>query len=389
MSPITRSASIPAQRTISAVKLADLFPANGCGCVEDPVEAAITAGHVRRQIHPTEPLAILNYTEACVYENAWSSVTLACRGLIYRTDTSEVVARGFTKFFNHEQPGAPTIGLGASVLATDKLDGSLGIVYPLPSGGWAVATRGSFASEQAAHATRLLDERYSTYRPDPAFTTLVEIVYPANRIVVDYSGMDDLILLGAVENATGRPVPPASCATVCGWPGPVAETLHVGTYGEVLALSPRPNAEGLVVHDLTSGAMVKIKQADYIALHKIVTGLTARVVWQHLIDGKPLEDLVAPLPDEFHPWCRNVAAQVEATVERGVVDIEKAYADVVAGLPVGFTRKDFAAVAVPHPMKWALFLILDGRDPRPELWKRAKPEPYLTPSARSYGEDTA
>ncbi|MCW6008711.1 2'-5' RNA ligase [Micromonospora sp. CPCC 205371] len=387
MTPEIEGVTGAGQRTITSVKLTDLFNSSTCDCIEDPVEAAIEAGHVRRQFHPAEPLAILNYTEACAYEGAWTPVTLACRGLIYRTDTGEVVARPFAKFFNYGQTGAPDLDLHAPALVTDKADGSLGILYPLPSGGWAVATRGSFTSEQALHATELFNRVYADrFTPRPEQTVLFEIVFPENRIVLDYAGLDDLILLGAVETATGAVLDPS---WVSDWPGPVTTTFAAGTLAEALAMKPRANAEGVVVRLLDSGAMVKLKQADYVALHKIVTGLTARVVWQHLIEGKPLDELVAPLPDEFHPWCREVAADIQAVVDQQTAEIEKAYAEIVASLPEGFTRKDFAAVAVSHPEKWAMFLLLDGRDIRPELWKRAKPEPYLTPSGRTYGEDTA
>lgn len=372
--------------TVAALTIADLFGEPSCDCIPSAVEQAIADGHLRRQFHPSEPLAILNYTEKAAYENAWTPVTLACRGLIYRTDTGEIVARPFRKFFNHGQPGSAVIDLGAPVHVTDKLDGSLGIVYPLPSGGWAVATRGSFASEQAIHATALLNDRYAAWTPPAGLTALVEIVYPDNRIVVDYAGLDDLVLLGAVEIATGYLRAPA---WVPGWPGPMARTFDAPTLAAALALPPRPNAEGVVVRCLRTDGMVKIKQADYVELHRIVTGMNARVVWRHLLEGKPLDELVAPLPDEFHPWCRDVAASIVSTVDSQMAEVDKAYAEVVASLPEGFGRKEFAALAVPHPLKWALFLMLDGRDPRPELWKRAEPEPFWTPCGRTFGEDTA
>lgn len=352
----------------------------------DLLAGHITAGNVRTQTHPGLPLVIYNYSERCAYEGLWDDVTRACRGLIVNDATQEVIARPFRKFMNYGQAGAPDLALDASAVVTDKMDGSLGILYPTGDGQYAVATRGSFTSEQATHATNLLRTRYADYRPPAGVTVLAEIVYPQNRIVVDYGNTDDLVLLGAVDMVTGRTVAPTFVAD---WPGPRTDTFEYASLAEALSAEPRPNAEGLVVHCLRTDERVKLKQADYVALHKIVTGLTARVVWQHLIDGKPLDELVAPLPDEFHPWCRDVAAQIAATVEQGVAEIEKAYAEVVAELPPGFGRKDFAAVAVPHPLKWALFLLLDGRDPRPELWKRAKPEPYMTPSGRTYGEDVA
>lgn len=63
------------------------------------------------------------------------------------------VLRPLPKFLNHDQPEAPVIALDEPVVVTDKADGSLGIIYPTPDGP-AVATRGSFASDQALHAPR-------------------------------------------------------------------------------------------------------------------------------------------------------------------------------------------------------------------------------------------
>ncbi|MET0416620.1 MAG: RNA ligase [Actinoplanes sp.] len=366
---------------------------------QDELAKALANNHVREQTHPTEPLAILNYTELCVITpGGWNPTTLACRGLIYRTDTAEVVARGFVKFFNHGQDGAPVLDMDASVLVTDKKDGSLGIIYPVPSGGVAVATRGSFASEQAIHATALLNARYPEFRPDPATTTLVEIVYPANRIVLDYAGLDDLILLGGQPLDGGWPIPPATMHTSSRWPGPVTETLMVGSFAEALALPNRVNAEGVVVHDLLTGALVKIKQADYVELHRIVTNLTARKVHDFMLTGGHLADFIAPLPDEFHTWVQQVAEDITALVDAEDGRLQRAFDDLcqqVVLKNVGWrpgdrqARKDFAALAVSHSDPWAMFALLDGRDLRPELLKRARPEPFVTPTGRTYTEDNA
>lgn len=356
---------------------------------------AHAARHVRMQVHPTEPLAILNYTETCAYDNAWTPTTLACRGLIYNTDTREVLARPFRKFFNYGQPGAPTMDLNAPAVVTDKMDGSLGILYPVPSGGWAIATRGSFTSEQAEHATRVWQERYADrFTPSSDVTMLFEIVYPANRIVVDYGDTDDLVLLGAVDIETGRSLA-TSCASVIGarcWPGPMTETFAYASLADALAAEPRPNREGLVVHCLDTDERVKIKQQDYVELHRIVTGLNARVVWRHLIEGKPIADLIAPLPDEFHGWCLQVAESIEAAVDAQEEALNTEYRAIIGYLVdsgAEWGRKDFAAHAVKSPNKWAMFLLLDKRPIRGELLKRADPGPNVTPSGRIFTEETA
>src|SRR5439155_17561955 len=48
---------------------------------------------------------------------------------------------------------------------------SLGILYPTPEG-HAIATRGSFASEQALHATEVLREKYAAFEPPAGHTVL-------------------------------------------------------------------------------------------------------------------------------------------------------------------------------------------------------------------------
>ena len=372
------------------------------------LDQALRAGHVREQDHQDWPLRILNYTDLCAATGAWNRTTMTCRGLIYRRDTFEVVARGWTKFFNHGQVGAPEIGLDESVIVTDKMDGSMGIVYPLPDGTLAVATRGSFTSGQAVHATELLRSKYAGWRPLQDVTTLVEIIYPGNRIVVDYAGLDDLVLLGGVTNDSamlgcigGIPLPPATMQLLTSWPGPMAQHLDAFTFGEALALPPRPNAEGIVVQVLHNGSMVKIKQDDYVVLHKIITGLTARKVWEHLCTGRPLVDLLQLLPDEFHDWVRETVNSIEDAVTKEHGRLLAAFHNTIDALPDSWFdelavpagregRKQFALAVAEHPDRWALFALLDGRDLTGELLKRAKPDAYVTPyGARVPSEETA
>ncbi|GGN02583.1 RNA ligase [Actinoplanes campanulatus] len=338
--------------------------------VLDPVELteAIGNGLIRTQRHPSLPFVIYNYTEACQYSGAWTPITLACRGLVVDAG-GRIVARPFRKFFNHDQAQAPALDPGARVSVTDKADGSLGVIYHDGSG-YAVATRGSFASDQALHATDLLRTRYASFVPPAGLTVLVEIIYPGNRIVVDYRGLDDLVLLGAVDIATGRSFGPEA---VPGWPGPVVETFGYATLTEALAAPPRDGQEGLVVHFTDADQRVKIKYADYVRLHRLVTGLTPRSVWELLVTGGDLDAMLEPLPDEFHVWARGVVTELTAEVEARAAAVEAAFDEIVAGLPEGWGRREFAIEAVRSGHRAELFLRLDGKDYRPGLWQRVRP----------------
>lgn len=349
----------------------------------------IAKGHVVRRSHPDAPLHILNYTQACQWEpGAWNAVTTACRGIIYHADTLDVLARPFRKFFNYGQREAPALDLQSRVTVTDKLDGSLGILYPY-NGGHAIATRGAFDSEQARHATQLWNEIYAAaYCPPAGLTLLFEIIYPDNRIVLDYGDRDDLVLLGAVEIATGESLDPYSI-DLAEWPGPRASLFECATLADALALPPRPNAEGVVIHLVDDDERVKVKQDDYVRLHRIVTGLNERTVWEHLKDGGVLSDLLESLPDEFHEWTADVAARLTIMVNDQAAEIEQTYADTLAALPHNFSRKDFALAVAADPMRWALFSRLDGKDYRPKLWHGVRPEGRRGPNGLAFSEDTA
>ncbi len=349
---------------------------------EAALAQAVEDGLVHRQVHPSEPLVIFNYTKQCQYERAWTDVNRTCRGLVVREETGEVVARPWAKFFNYGEHPEGSLDLSAPAQVTDKMDGSLGIVYPATDG-WAVATRGSFASEQALHATAVLRERYPHFEPPPGMTVLFEIVFPGNRIVVDYGTLDDLILLGAVDIAAGEAYGPDG---VPGWDGPVTETLTAATLAEALALPPRPGREGVVVR-MPGPVMIKIKQADYLALHRLVTGMNARVVWERLGAGETIEQLCANLPEEFWPWVRETGGEMVSERDRIISEAAAEHARIIAALPQGWTRKDYAAVAGKSPNRAWLFNLLDGRDPAPGIWRTLKPSGERALVA--YSEDTA
>lgn len=320
-------------------------------------------------------LRILNYSDAALYTpGAWDNPAVrVCRGIIVDADW-EVRARPWAKFFNHGQAEAGELDMTAPVEVTDKLDGSLGIIHRALDGAARVASRGSFESDQARHATDVLRDRYPHLASLTSITPLVEIIYPGNRIVVDYGDADDLVLLGGVVIETGEYLSPHAARTFCAWPGPVAKVFEYATLRDALAAPDRPGMEGLCVRYLHEPRIVKIKRPEYVALHKIVTGLSERTVWEHMSAGKPLEGLLAPLPDELHDWTRGVWTDLTETANRIHTEALDLHLAIVDGLPPGWSRKDYAERANAHPkLRPYLFNLLDGRSPRAGILRTLKP----------------
>ena len=309
------------------MKLSDLF---------DPKDlaAAIDAGHVTRKLHPTLPLAILTYTPTCQYTSAWTPVTMRCRGLIVDTITDEVVAWPFPKFFNIEEhnldrPYALPLPKDEPFFVQDKADGSLAIVFHYTDR-WHVASKGSFTSDQAKWAQKWLDSRDTSVLL-PGVTYLAEMIYPENRIVIDYKGEETLKLLGAY-NDDGEGLPVGYEETV--WKhmgGSVIRTYGQVNLSKILFRAKRnqtydgapvtgTSAEGYVLR-YASGLRVKVKFPEYVRLHAIITGLTERSVWELLKDGQSLKPLLDVLPDEYHEWLAQTADRLKKQARERAVEI--------------------------------------------------------------------
>lgn len=330
----------------------------------EKLEALTDEGWLRRQRHPEADLWIYNYTEKTQYESHWTPETLACRGLILDAH-GFVRARPFGKFFNYGDPNVGQIP-NESYVITEKIDGSLGILYWL-DGEPQIATRGSFISDQAIEGTKMLRER--TIGVELGTTPLFEIVYPENRIVVDYGGRRELVLLGCVDMASGRDFP------LPDWDGPVVSR-HPHTDIDALLAANRPNAEGYVVA-FESGLRIKVKHEDYKRLHRIITGVNARHIWEALRVGQDPTSELDGVPDEIYGWIEETVVALKAKAWQ-----VEAEAREVVDQAAGYPRKIQADHILGSDANSAVcFRMLDGKPWQDFVWKAIRPEPTTPDTA--------
>lgn len=325
------------------------------------LDAMVAEGWLRSQRHPEADLWIYNYTERCQFEKHWTPETLACRGLILDADGA-IVARPFPKFFNlHEIEGFDPAEHGGFT-ATEKIDGSLGIVYRLDGEDF-VATRGSFTSDQAREGTAMLRDCDYEYRVEYD-TPLLEILYPENRIVVDYGGARELVLLAVLERQTGK-------ESAMGWGGRAATVYADADDLQILAGHNRPNAEGYVLA-FESGVRVKLKHPDYVRLHRIVTGINARHIWEALRAGQDPVSELDGVPDEIYGWVDSTVAALRDEFKAQVGAAQALF----GGKPPTDDRREIAEYFKRCGGNTAvLFRMLDGKPCEDLIWKAIKPEP--------------
>lgn len=249
---------------------------------------------------------MFKYTDSCTYSKAWDEYTRQARGIIFNKKTGECIARPFKKFFNAFSEMPESINLpDLPYEVYDKADGSLGISY-IKDGDVKIATAGSFISTQAQEAMRMLNEKYSNFKEymlhDNEITYLFEIIYPENKIVVDYKGERKLLLLGAINRITGYELPRYYLEQLSlAYDVPIVEKYEL-TIPEMIELQKTipKDREGFIVR-FSNGLRIKIKGQEYLRIHKIKDGITPLNIWESMVMGKVTHPVIQQIPEECIP----------------------------------------------------------------------------------------
>ncbi len=361
----------------------------------------IDTGKVVKQNHPTLPLSIYNYSRTTQYDGNWDRYTLACRGLVLDNE-GNVIAKPFPKFFNYEEikddkyahcEGCRKSGMincahpeecggweMRSVIPNEpfevfeKMDGSLGIIFHY-EGEWHIATRGSFTSEQATKGKELLDKLSKTALI-PGYTYLVEIIYPENRIVVDYGDEEKLVVLGAYNNETGKEVAIDEMVNE-GW-DIVNRYDGVNDYTKLKKMISN-DSEGYVIR-FSGGMRMKIKGDEYVRLHRILTNFSTKDIWELLKNGEPLEPFLERVPDEFDKWVKAVVMNLRYSF----YSIDERAGKLHDGFRYGKyndkevepTKKEFAEYTkqFPKELSAVMFKMWDKKPYDHLIWSMIKPK---------------
>lgn len=159
------------------------------------------------------------------------------------------------------------------------------------------------------------------------------------------------------------------------WPGPVVEVFNYPNVSEALGHMDRKNAEGYVIR--SHNFLVKLKQPDYLDLHRLVTNCSPKTVWEQLKDGKTREEIISVFPDEFHRMVDDMIVPLLAQYvvrEKEIMGVYSILFDrVLEKYGPEATRADFASVFKKHPDAGFFFKLLDNRSIREVLWASLKP----------------
>lgn len=332
-------------------------------------------------------LVLYNYTERATFSKSFHIPEVKqSRGSIYDKKTGKLVAKAFPKYHNlneAEESRLENLPLHLPFQAFEKMDGSLGILFR-HNDDYRVSTRGSFYSEQSKRATEMLKKYSMEYCPRP-YTLLFEIIYPENRIVVDYGDKKELVLLAVYNYETGAELPFESLGSTwedsvtdvakrCGFSLPKAFNHTLEELIE-LAKSIPFQEEGWVLR-FENGLRVKIKGADYLRIAKIKSCMSPLSFWEAMMVGKAEEYLVS-IPEELRPDAEAIydtlKKQLNTLKDKVQVEIDR------LGLVSSSRDKDeLKRVALeiqkcPEWMRGYLFQVMRGRPSDDLLLKGLRP----------------
>jgi T4 RnlA family RNA ligase len=316
-------------------------------------------GWLIKQTHPTLPLTIWNYSQQTQYEGKWDGITLQCRGLV-TDDKGVVVARPFKKFFNMEEEKHIST---QDFEVYEKMDGSMGILF-MYGGEWIFASRGSFTSEQAIKGRELLN-RYDLDLLSPGYTYLFEIIYDANRIVVDYA-FEDVVLLGCIEITDGGEIDIHNKYYTTHF-NVVKKYDGISDYSTLKGMI-KNNAEGFVIC-FSNGDRMKIKGDEYLRLHKIMTEISTKSVWECLMQGDDIYKLLEDIPDEFFDKIEEYVDKLESEymlIEAKCLSTFNQHAEL--------SKKEFAEQVKWNKYPGILFRMYNNKNYSEAIWKIIKPE---------------
>lgn len=339
----------------------------------DVVKNEVESKNLTMRKHPSENIFIINYTHRVQFEKKWNEYTKSCRGIICDSE-GKIISRPFDKFFNlNEIEETKEKNLPKETPKVfEKLDGSLGISYFINDKIF-IATRGTFDSEMAIEANKILEsKKIPSCKFDKSKTYLFEIIYPENRIVVSYD-YRDIILLAVRDTRTGEYLDYIREAKKLGlnYAKEYNIDFNLETLKKFISKKKAHEFEGFVFA-YSNGLRVKIKSLNYVLFHKTVNGLTDELivkrVYETVVAGR-MDDLKTILIND--PILEKVIA-LEKSFNMQYKNLINDATNIYNKIKNMETRKEQAVYIFANHKEISslLFAMLDNRDDIDKIcWK--------------------
>jgi RNA ligase len=250
------------------------------------------------------------------------------------------------------------------------------------NGNWIFSSRGSFSSEQAILANKIFNEKYfNKVILNPEYNYIMELIGIDNRIVIYYPN-NDLVLLTCFSKEN-KEINIYS-EEFNGF-NKVKKYDGIIDYKKIKALIS-DDTEGYVIR-FKNGFRMKIKGDEYCRLHSIITNVSNIVIWKHMKDGLPFEELLDRVPDEFYNWVLKTKNELEDNYYAIECPLLKEFVEIYY-FNGSYNRTKFAKAVLESKSKHKsiLFSLFDNKKYNQVIWKAIRPT-FSKPFRDGYDTD--
>jgi len=341
----------------------------------------IKQNNIRVSKHPEYELYLYKYTQACVFNSSWDKITLMCRGLALDNEYN-IIANCIPKFFNIEelsQERIPKINLDQPFTATVKEDGSLIQMFNY-KGKIIITSSGGFCNDYTKQAEEVLniikyDNSLKNFIIDhPGYNFIFELISPLTRVVISYD-YTTLKLITIRDTNGNEPIEDILQFKILGMP--YVNQIKFNSISELLQEkeSKFNNREGYVL-TFKDGSRVKVKYDEYFTLHKLLTKISKKFVWETLSNGIALD--LENIPDEAFKDIERWSNEIQTSFSDLYIKNLKIFNIILESVENTFDRKQFANYVISNYKEYSniLFALYDEDENRINklIWKHIEPK---------------
>jgi RNA ligase len=230
-----------------------------------------------------------------------------------------------------------------------------------------------FDSPQAIKGSSILQKQFKDSIPllNQSKTYLFEIIYPENKIIVDYGNQESLTLLAVIDTETGNE---EELTNYLHLGFPMVTKYKVDTI-ENLKKQNTKNKEGFVLK-FKRGLRLKLKFEHYTRSHAIFSNISNITIWEMLFNKTPFADILENAPDELYNWIY----ETKNRFERKFKKIEESALQKISqikNLEENYNKKEIAKLISTLEYPKLLFSILNEKDHEKIIWEMIKPKNKL------------
>jgi RNA ligase len=188
-----------------------------------------------------------------------------------------------------------------------------------------IYTCGSFISEQAQWANNFFQKNINSNHLEKGVTYLFEIIYKENRIVVPYLE-DSLCLLSAYDmrgiEFTQNKL--EKIAKMTNFQRP--KIYNFDSLDKALKTTEVMNytQEGYVIR-FKNGVRIKMKGNEYCRIHRLISRITPKAIWEIMLNKDDLEQIRKELPEEMETDFTQIVNIFEKKLSEVLLDIKNVY----------------------------------------------------------------